>query len=404
MNNTLEILIRQIFRYFRYVYHRYFVTRQWSSIVIYKGLTVTKTVDLKESLFGYYNLSPENTRKSVLYGEPQDERLNLFCKNEAKTTQVGTTKAWNWQQGCMLQWSLKSEDIIYYNTFNEKSQHYVAHRVDINNVSDFEEIPMPICCVSNDESYALSLNFERLADMRPDYGYFCRKNYELPENDVDGIWKVDLTNYKTELIISLRQLAELDPVISMSGAKHKVNHIDISPDSARFMFLHRWVGPLGRFMRLITADKDGNNLNIINGDVMTSHSCWWGNNQIISFCHTPEFGNAYVVFNDKTNAKYLLSERLPVNDGHPSVSGDGKWMVTDTYPQFDRISKIYLFNLEDFRLLLLGSFYQPLKYLGSSRIDLHPKWNLQGDKIFFESGHNGFRNLYEIDVTDIVCK
>jgi Tol biopolymer transport system component len=97
----------------------------------------------------------------------------------------------------------------------------------------------------------------------------------------------------------------------------------------------------------------------------------------------------------------MLSDNLPKCDGHPSVDPSGRWMVTDTYPKFDRMSRLYLYNFHTDEVICLGRLYQPLKYSGSYRIDLHPKWNLNGDKIYFESGHNGLRNFYALDVSRI---
>ena len=57
----------------------------------------------------------------------------------------------------------------------------------------------------------------------------------------------------------------------MNTTKHKVNHIDISPDSESFMFLYRWFYNGKKFTRLMVADKNGKNLRIICGD---NESLW----------------------------------------------------------------------------------------------------------------------------------
>ena len=69
-------------------------------------------------------------------------------------------------------------------------------------------------------------------------------------------------------------------------------------------------------------------------------------------------------------------------------------MKTDTYPDKSRMSYIYLFNLKDKQLRKIGRFHQPVRYKGEMRIDLHPKWNVGGKTVFFESGHEGRRKLY----------
>lgn len=396
-------IIKQFLIYCRYLAYRYLRERLFSNFYIDKRAQIEKVFQEKETLFGYYNLSPENRKGEVLGSDfANNPDVAVLLKKEGVTTKIGVTQAFNFQQGSMLQWSYQNDDIVYYNRYNKETDSYECVCYNTKKAQIVDVLPLPVCCISRDGSYALSLNFERLAKMRPDYGYFCRKDVELPPLNEDGIWKIDLASKKVSLIITLEQLKDLQYVETMDGANHKVNHIDIAPDGKRFMFLHRWVGPQGRFMRLITADENGENLYILNGDKMTSHSYWYDNKKILSFCYTPEYGNAYTAFIDQTNQKELTSKDLPTEDGHPSVSPDKKWMVTDSYPGLGRMSKLLLLNLETKQLTLLGRFYQPLKYNGTERIDLHPKWNLKGDKIYFESGHNGFRNLYCIKIKSIV--
>ena len=88
---------------------------------------------------------------------------------------------------------------------------------------------------------------------------------------------------------------------------------------------------------------------------------------------------------------------MPRADGHPSISPDGRWLVTDTYPDKSRMSKIHLYDMNKDKIIRLGKFHQPFKYKKEMRIDLHPKWSWDGKKIFFESGHNGRRQLYSIE-------
>ncbi|MDO4826811.1 MAG: hypothetical protein Q4B16_04560 [Bacteroidia bacterium] len=299
----------------------------------------------------------------------------------------------------MEQWGYAQRNNLYYNRFNANTQSYEAIRA--NTEEGLNDIyPLPIYALSKQEDFYLSLNFERLAKMRPDYGYFCKPVDSLPDNENDGIWYVDMLTKSVKLIITLRQLIDFKPSDTMIGAQHKVNHIDISPDGQRFMFLHRWIGPAGRYMRLITANADGSDLYILNGDKMTSHSFWRDNNHIISFCYTEQFGNAYVEFTDHSNSIRKLSDKLPVRDGHPSTFHN-EWMVTDTYPDLSRYSRLLLYNLNTDKVIALGRFYQPLKYNGVKRIDLHPKWNMDGTRIYFESGHNGKRNLYFVELAGL---
>jgi hypothetical protein len=334
----------------------------------------------------------------------KNKPLKIYLKQGKEIKYLTKSSAWNWQQGCMLQWYAASNDTIIYNDFSYEKNHYISIIRNITTGND-KTIDFPVYSVSNSGDFALTLNFERLALMRPDYGYFNRniKWEDLPDDHSDGIWFVDLKKNSSKLILSLDTLKNYQPSETMNGAHHKVNHIDISPDGKRFMFLHRWVGPQGRFMRLLTADShDGSGLYYITGDQMVSHNCWLGNREIISFCRLPDGRDRYVRFRDQQSFSEIIGDTLFNKDGHPSVSPDGHWMLTDDYPDKSRFSRLYLYHLNKKKKYIVGEFYQPLWYTGEKRIDLHPKWSPDGQKVSIDSGHTGKRKFYVVDVSTIV--
>ncbi len=403
MKKIIKSILKPPYSYLRYVALRYLKNRYYKSFELADGLELKSVSDKSMYYFGYYNVSPENNKGQVLFCSPSTKSsMGMYVSDNGKDILIGETTAHNLQQGCMSQWGYTNKNKAYYNQYNAEADRYECVVYDADAYKQIAVLPMPINAMSKQENYALSLNYDRLAEMRPDYGYFCRENKALPNNDADGIWHIDMESQEIKLIITLQQLIDLNYVETMDGAKHKVNHIDIAPDGRRFMFLHRWVGPKGRYMRLITANADGSDLYILNGDKMTSHSYWVDSNRIVSFCYTPETGDAYVMFEDKSSNRKLVSDKLPKVDGHPSTINNGEWMVTDTYPAHDRMSRLYLYNIKTDNLICLGRFYQPLKYKGFGRIDLHPKWNMQGTAVYFESGHNGKRRLYKINVESLL--
>lgn len=396
---------RKTLVYFRYLIFRYVITRQYKKYFINPSVTLSLVNKNQNtiSFFGYYNIPPSNENGEVLYLTVNKEKIRgslgesaaiMMKKANGSVAKLSETKAWNWQQGCMLQWVPKSPDQILFNDYDEICNQYVSKV--INNQGELiKTYPLSVNNVSKCGQYALSLNYDRLAKMRPDYGYFNRKGVSLPSDEEDGIWNLNFETSETRLIISLAQLKHLSYSDTMDGAMQKVNHIDINPDGSRFMFLHRWIGPRGRFMRLITANPDGADIQILNGDIMTSHCCWLNNNSILSFCdYKGEKG--YFEFKDSSNKVNFFSKNMPDKDGHPSVSPNGKWIITDTYPNKARMSYLYLYNIEQDKTIQIGRFYQPLKYRKEFRVDLHPKWGKSEDLLFFESGHLGQRQFFKL--------
>lgn len=402
--------IQKAFSRSRYWMHRYLKQGFWSPHETSLPVNDVPTILDKPHFFGYYNLSPTNLRNELLYCTADGEHIReserhqssvIYIAENAKPTEIAKTKAWNWQQGCMLQWMPPKYDLIIHNDYDQLIDRYVSRLIDFNGHM-LRTYSLPVYSISRTGKFALTLNFDRLALLRPDYGYFNRKPEALLPDGQDGVWRLDLENGDVNLIITLEQLKGIKPTDTMDGADHKVNHIDINHSGTRFMFLHRWVGPQGRFMRLITAAGDGTELFVLNGDKMTSHSCWRNDNEIISFCHVEGSGNGYYRFVDQVSGAVLVSENLPKEDGHPSTSSNGRWMITDTYPDRARMAWLILYDMQNDEIITLGRFYQPLRYNGEMRIDLHPKWAKDEKSIYFESGHEGKRRLYWIDISQIV--
>jgi len=97
-------------------------------------------------------------------------------------------------------------------------------------------------------------------------------------------------------------------------------------------------------------------------------------------------------------------------DGHPSFSNNGKFLITDTYPNENYKRKLIHYDWDRKKKVILGEFYslpglefleftqteEGYKNWGDSefRVDLHPRLNFQGDKVTFDSIHEGKRNCY----------
>ncbi|MFW6046970.1 MAG: hypothetical protein ACOCP4_04205 [Candidatus Woesearchaeota archaeon] len=363
-----------------------------------------------EVFFGYYDKSPENeTGQFLIY--QQSERISkkkpspnspvhIILKNKRNGNEkiIGESHSYNWQQGTKLQWIDKNEFI--YNFYDHAEDTYKSRIYDALNSNEISLLDSPIYDCYKKE-YALTLNFARLSKLRPDYGYRNRKiKTDINNIEQDGIFYVDIANNTAHLIISLQQLVKIDTRSSMSGARHKVNHIMISPDGQRFIFLHRWFINGGkRFDRLLVSDKNGKSIKILVDQDMVSHCCWYDKDTIIGYFRHNSYGDSFYKIDVHTSNVQLLSEKLlGLGDGHPSVCND--LMVFDSYPDRSRMKKLFIYYFKDDTLKQIGEFFESLKYFGETRCDLHPKWNFDGSKIFIDSVHEGKRKLYDIQFSE----
>ena len=156
--------------------------------------------------------------------------------------ELGTTSAWCWQQGCMLQWLPGSKTEVLWN--DRQDDKFVCHILDVQTRKQ-RTLPAPVYAVSPDGRWAISTDFRRLNDQRPGYGYagIADPNKDKLAPDDVGIWKLDLTTGKQTLLVSVADAVKFpNPDRDWLGAKHWFNHLLVSPDGKRFIFLHRWRG------------------------------------------------------------------------------------------------------------------------------------------------------------------
>lgn len=366
-----------------------------------------------EYFYGYYDKSPwdaddrymiavrvKQAYKSVAPKQPGTVCL-IDTENDNKVIELAPTRSWNVQQSCMAQWlgpDFRSR--IIYNDFRDG--HYCSVIYNVEKMEEERELPLPVYDVARDGSFALSLDFSRLHRMRPGYGYS-----NLPDGtkklacpDECCIWKMDIPSGEVTELFRYTDFAAFEHDKTMDGAKHKVNHLMISPDCRRFMVLHRWFLKGRKHTRLVTVNVDKTEMYNLSDDVFVSHCYWKNDNEILSFLRKEKTGNHYYLMKDKTQEYELLWSELKT-DGHCSYSPDGKLIVTDTYPNRKRIAGVYICTEEDNTSRRIARVYSPFKYDNDCRCDLHPRWDRKGDKICIDSVHSGKRALYVIPVPEI---
>ena len=373
-----------------------------------------------EYFFGYYDKSPwDATDRYVLCMRAKNTWSDVSPKEKAdillidtsvpadapeRVRKIAETSSWNVQQGCMAQWlGPDFSSRVIYNDCRDGG--YVAV---ILTVATGEEkvIPAPVYTVAADGKTALTLDFSRLYNLRPGYGYYnvpeATKGIALP--DAPAVRRVDLETGETVDVLSYRDFAEFEPRPEMqeAGAVHKVNHLMISPNGKRCMVLYRWfVGPR-KYTRLVTFNIDGSEMYLLSDDDMVSHCFWKDDDHILAFENKNEGGQGYYLMKDKTR-EYVHLWKYLNGDGHPSYSPDGRYVVTDSYPNRRRIASIRLLKDSEDCGSVVCKVFAPFKYDNDTRCDLHPRWDRGGKRVCFDSVFEGSRGLYEVNVGDMMA-
>ncbi|MGH8129988.1 MAG: TolB family protein [Steroidobacteraceae bacterium] len=362
-----------------------------------------------ECFFGYFGLQPWSRDGSLYlfnrWRPPLGQTVDVCVhdrRGESLRT-LGESRAWNFQQGCMAQWLYL--DGVESVAFNDAVDRRLACRI-VTLTGRERILEWPIQALHPRGTEALSLNYRRLARIRPEYGYDVAVDNFAPDQPVerDGIWRVDLRSGDSKLIVSLQQLVETAPRADMADADHKVNHAVYSPSGGRFVFMHRWLGSRGKYSRLYCASSNGTGLRILLDHRMVSHYAWRDENTLLVWARAADGGDGYYLLDASTGAgEALYAGTLDrYGDGHPSFSPDGRWIVTDTYPDRGRMRRLLLCRFSTGQVIEVGAFHSPWRYDGPVRCDLHPRWSAHGPWISIDSAHEGFRGTYVVDVSRLL--
>lgn len=326
-------------------------------------------------------------------------------KDNNRWIELGRSRAWCWQQGCMLQWRPGSNDEVLWN--DRQGDHFVCHILDVKTRKK-RTIPRPIYSVGPDGRWAVSLDFRRVNDMRPGYGYagLPDPNRDVLAPEDSGIFRVDLESGKSRLIVSLADIIKLPHGnVDLTKTKSYFNHLLVSPDGSRFEFLHRWGFPNWRgATRMLTAAMDGSDIRVVDPSGRTSHFIWRDPDHILAWTHHKSHGNRFYLFEDKTGGKVeVVGKDVMTQNGHCTYLPGNQWILNDTYPDQHRKQHPYLYHVPTSERFPLGHFHLPSKYTGEWRCDNHPRFSPDGRKVVIDSPHSGNgRQLYLIDISDIV--
>ena len=367
-------------------------------------------------LFGYYDIpsfDSECKRHLALHVPfmdhmpTKDDVAEIYCINlaDGSREKIAETTAWCFQQSCFIQWLPAYPDTVIWNTRLDNECGYGAI---IKNLRTGEQrvINRPVATVAPDGKHALSINFDRMFDFRPGYGYAGRRDtwYDVKHPTDDGVYLVDLETGDYKLIISLDQLWQLTgKYFGGEDQKVMINHINFNTDGSRFLFLLRNMDGAHWKTAILTANTDGSDVYVLSDFAYASHYYWLSPNVVSihsSGLELGDKGNQLYELTDRTHTGRIVDADFFVRDGHVSYSPDREYILYDSYPLEDLHQELYLYDLKTGRGGLLGRFKSKRFDPVDIRCDLHPVWAPSGNMISFDSVFEGFRGIYTVDVTE----
>jgi hypothetical protein len=405
--------------------------------------------------FGYYNISPLNQKGDRLLAHRVNfdgrmirandtAEVGWFDLKDGSWHLLGKTKAFNWQQGAMLQWL--GSDFDRHVILNDVEENQFVSRVIDLDGREIKTLPWPVYAVTPDGKTSITLQFERSYWCRA-YHYESIRNtkWNVPIPEEDGVFSVNIENGDVKRIIEINSVLEMDKIAAFGSSKNWLEHIMLNPSGNRFAFYHRYSENNGFRTRVFTSNLNGTDIVMVPGwqENNWSHLGWKNDTEFVLFgskrvtagriydkiskgntfgrffkagCRkifAPIIPSAvrkkivsrsqYQIYRDQQGMIGDYSNGILSKDGHPSFTADGLYMLTDTYADSDSFRHLILFNTKSSHLLELGRFFSPFNSCGY-RSDLHPRFSRDASKVVIDSAHSGRHQIYvfQLDWSKIV--
>lgn len=373
----------------------------------YESRFQQEPVVLEDSFFGFHDVKPFSRDNSRLLACRLTIPLRMPTKDDplevgyydgdhyAGWHRLDETRAWNYHKGCRLQW-LDDSHLIY-NTCEGGVLNATVCDITTGEKRLFN---WPIDSVSADGHWATTFSYGRLERLMPGYGYAIGDEEALldayaPEET--GLYLIDLDKNERRLLVSLQQLAALQPEADMADTYHFVTHTEFSADGHYVAFLHRWFKGTFKRTRLIVLDLQAREMHVSPTTGMVSHYVWNARNAIVAYCRMEDI-DSHVFFSDPTMRQWKRCGYPRLNsDGHHHFIDDDTFVV-DTYPDKYRHCKLWKVSVKSDEVSLLADVKSLKQFVNPDidhnwKCDLHPRVSADGTLVSFDSTHTGRRSL-----------
>jgi len=345
----------------------------------------SNTFIIKDCFGGFHNLNVFNFKNTVCalrFIGPRkkvniNESVEVIVSKYPYSSQIkiGTTSAFNWQQGSRLQFYEESK-LLYNVIIDDKLQ---ACSVCIDSMQKFY-LDFPVYAVgSMGGNIFAACNFKNIEDNMPGYGYRGEYKEKIKSNSIYLFDKH--SKIKSKIFLELDE-------------GDFITHLEFSLDDRYISFFKRTKLNLNDYRStLCVYTIDGLLVTAINNFDYITHFAWF-EDRLLFFGkeNDARSGNYYwYCLNNKNILK--ASDDLP--DGHPTYSNGIS--LTDTYPDRSRVQRLKLLQSLDshaMNCIDIAEVTIPIRYTEDNRVDFHPRLNHDGTLYSIDVAHKEGVDMY----------
>jgi hypothetical protein len=349
---------------------------------------------------------------------------------------IGTTHAFNWQQGARAQWVAGAAGPrVMVNDLEDGRP--VTRFYDADSGSWSKGIPA-VYSVHPSGAFGLAPDWYRLARWWRDYSYDLPPKGRQNCGESGDLRRVDLETGEESVIVRIAEARKLCGQGVHAEESDFISHAMFSPEGTRFCFMYRrFSEDHALFSFFLVCNSDGSDLRVLAKE-KCSHFDWIDEDRVVIWTRklpgqaaalragglTKRFPFRQMIqLVRKLNPSlkqslfaemyYEVDYRQPSvmkpvgqgaleQDGHPMFTPDRRWMVTDTYA-FEGSQPLILFRMADGKRFDVVKFPVHPDFRDPARkCDLHPRLDLTGRRVVLDSAHSGERQLYVVDIGDFL--
>lgn len=333
---------------------------------------------------GYYDIDPLSSSKDVILCHrvsknftskvlPKYGDIGLMSISSGNFIKLTETKSLNWQLGSRAQW-LNDNAVIYNDIDND---YHISRIFSVDKKKIIKEFKRSFWAISPNKKIGASLNFSRIKDKRPGYGYNGKSI-----DDKEEIFSLfDLETGEDNYVISLDNILKKINFFPR-GADPYLNHVAWSPCSTKLITVFHFAeyDNLPRRTYPVIFDIEKDKWEVLDNNGVFSHNIWIDRENIVAFrMHNNE--QCYCLWNYDSGWSPVYKSMIK-KDGHPSLVNNTRNIIFDEYPNLLGKIQLYKGSLDSMKSYeSIGYVMSPKEYTGALRCDLHPRVSACNTKV-----------------------
>ncbi len=303
----------------------------------------------------------------------------LHDRNAQTHRTLDSTRTWNWQQGCRLQWV--DADHVIYNDYHPTKGKVLAVLRSVKD-ADRTVLPVNLNALYRDE-YVLSLDYYALS-RHTEYGY-----PGLPETASDR--EVKRYSFATGAVDALFNVEDVKRVLGRQGLKKEhINHVLVSPRGEHFVFIYRFYDSGQRIDNLLLYSFREGKLRLLVPQQVISHCTWRDADRVLFWGIMDSVPGFYLLDIRDAVTTLVVPAR---HDTHPTFLDDHT-ILGDSYPSLHTgLHSLFVMNMDSRVRRDLLTLSHPVVYSKACRCDMHPGISEDAKHFQIDTRYEGNRSV-----------